>query len=918
MLPDTIVLDEKKVGGLGKSMTGLLLGTKRPLVVRLMGKHCRVAMTCELDQKHMIVHTLLLAPLHSMLVHRFNLCLVLIVALAWQTVSAIQCNTTGNAGQYGNLIKSVLVDFQAPVSTNYTANELAACFYVTFSSGRYLIIETAEIMSGTVVNITFRHAATGDWEMQTGASLNVSFTPLSGITRKLLVNGVEQAQGVMCASTTDKTSPALIRAMEDTTFLIPHLLFSEPVERCGGGNLLLSDFTLTGITGCDAEFVPVGTPPTTVWYVTCTDITSGKIAMSAGAACDAAGNTAIASSERTLNTENSLYNSFLSSQNYAQKLYDLDRDGMADAVSIQTSWAVYNEFVNMSNLAFRISSPVTSIDISNPVFFAEDSAIDNSVFVRFDNLNVIGVGQLQVRCNATDTIVFSPPTGIASANGHRTFFDRIPPFVVSAVTRVGSNQVLLTVSEPYTTTLASSQFDVISSDGITITGSTGTPATTQINLTLSDSLTTALLSDIKFFLKLQEFSSAYSGLDLLGHGRPLWTPVAPTAALLGGYMTRLSALDGWDTLVVNFSSPLTDDDVSTSNLLVAATGYTFTVTAASLLTDYDVRYTISYECTNSSQTCASTSNAGITFSITGDSVIDPSFALTPNDQVGPLPIAVVGIVGHNSLRLVFSEPIAFDDSLVSQSVPFEVHSNGLTVTAVVPNATNSATYDLTLSRTLRSSDTSALLSSGVVTSLVDTTGNVGSALFTRSPFILSATAHDDDDDGFVDRIRLQTTLSHQEFTSSGGFQTPLAFTFGEVTRVDANTTDIAVANGPAVEEGIVIEYVSGTLNMRIVSSDGVRSGIEMIRATFPVFSSLTVDDDVPTTNTTTTIIVEEQEGMAYGLAGGLIACAFVVGLALAYAVCSRKPSVINTRGKHIRRVPVTPTSDSSDVELFES
>lgn len=845
-----------------------------------------------------------------------TLFLLFILALTWTRVIGIQCNTTGNAGEYGNLIQSVLVDFEAPVSTNYTANELAACFYVTFSSGRYLIIESAEIVAETVVNVTFRQAATNDWEMQTGASLNVSFTPLSGINRKLLVNGVEQGAAVLSASTTDKTSPTLVLAVENNLNInIQYLLFSEPVERCGGGNLLTSGFTLETLTGCDAELVPASALPTTVWILTCTGGAGGTITIQAGTICDAAGNAGIASTHVPGN-EISVF--FLRTAFAPHKFYDLDRDGMVDAVSIQTNWAVYNEFVNMSNLAFTTEPGTVPVDISNPVFFTEDNAIDNSVFVRFDNVNVVGVGTFRVSCTATDSIIFSPYRTVSSSTTARLIADRIPPFLASVTANIGSNQVILTTSEPSTTALTVSQFDVISSNGITITGSMGTPTTTRINLTLSDSLTTASLSELKFFLKLQEYESAYFVSDPLGHGRPLWAPVAPTAAVLGSYMTRVSASEGWDTLVVNFSSPLTNDDVSTSNLLLAASGYTFTVTAATLLNDYDVRYTLSYECTNSSRPCVSTLGSDFTFSITGSSTIDPSFATTPDDQITPLLIAVVGIVGQNALRLVFSEPVAFDDSLVSQSVPFEIHSNGLTATAVTPNATDSDTYDLTLSRTLRSSDASSLLSSGVTTSLVDTTGNVGSALLTRPPFILSATAHDDDDDGFVDRIRLQTTLPHQEFTSSGGFQTPLAFTFGAVTRVDANTTDLEVMDGPAVEEGIVVEYVSGTLNMRLLSLDGVRSGVEMIRGSFPVFSSLTVDDDNPTTNTTTTIIVEEQEGMAYGLAGGLIACAFVVGLALAYATCQSNPyRTSRTQGKHRRRRPVASTSDSSDVELFE-
>lgn len=157
---------------------------------------------------------------------------------------------------------------------------------------------------------------------------------------------------------------------------------------------------------------------------------------------------------------------------------------------------------------------------------------------------------------------------------------------------------------------------------------------------------------------------------------------------------------------------------------------------------------------------------------------------------------------------------------------------------------------------------------------------------------LLASVHDDDD-GLTDRLRIHTSTSHFEFTSSAAFSTFSTMTLGAVTRVSATVSDIAVTDGALIDESVTVEYTAGNpiaarLRQRLsANGDGPLDGFEM--------GSVTTLDAIQVPIVTVT---EGEDGMSYALAGGLIGGAAVLGLLLGYySRCSLKTY---TKAKHYR------------------
>ena len=221
--------------------------------------------------------------------------------------------------------------------------------------------------------------------------------------------------------------------------------------------------------------------------------------------------------------------------------------------------------------------------------------------------------------------------------------------------------------------------------------------------------------------------------------------------------------------------------------------------------------------------------------------------------------------------------------------------SGLTIVSIVDGPVANKEKTLTLARGVKASD---LSNEWLETDLADALGNED----TLAPliFAVTATAHDDDGDGLVTRIRLTTTLQHQAFTSSNGFATIPTMTLGAVTRVSATVSDIAVtAHNIAWGSSLSLQYTSHvSISARVLLSANLRSGLELPLTTFPVESSTeTIGSDSASFED---LSVAAQAGLIVGIVAALF-----TGIAL--GSCWNKSS---RRKSRRQRVP-----SDSDVEL---
>ena len=206
--------------------------------------------------------------------------------------------------------------------------------------------------------------------------------------------------------------------------------------------------------------------------------------------------------------------------------------------------------------------------------------------------------------------------------------------------------------------------------------------------------------------------------------------------------------------------------------------------------------------------------------------------------------AIVGysvIVGANKIRVQFSETVT-----LGHTVPFEIHANGLLATSYTQSG---SVFVFTLERVVKASDSTTGWNPLAIT---DATGNTAAA---SVPDVFSVTV-----EAFSNKLRLTTSLAHQDINSSM-IQTVPFVELGEVTRLSATVTEIEAT---ITSSSVTIEHLGG-----ILLSSGQRSGFEMLRAEFPIAGEVSNDS---------------SDGMNYGLAGGLIAGALVVGILVTWQV----------------------------------
>lgn len=738
------------------------------------------------------------------------------LVLASTCQAQVQCYTEGNVGSLLNLVSTVKVVFSGTVVSTYTANELAAAFAVRFSSGRPLLVQSVSINENNVT-LALRKTAS-DLEAQTGATLVVNFTALADVPRNLTVNGtVLSSSGRLC-TTVDRVSPVIValHAQGDTG---PNMavFFSEPVQKCGGGNLLVSALSTTGITTGATELTAQGSAPSTVWYFSATGISGDPAAtasITAGGACDASGNAVLATT--AVVTGFSDGRRFASGQSGSFKYYDLNADGRVDAMLLVGAFAFNDTLYPLSPVPVQVDG----VDVAGVARVTEDFATDNSVLFTFDDTTTGTVTSIAT----TPTALFGPSLTCLSGLA-RTAVDVAPPIILSVTGPLGSKQITVTVSEAHSTTLSSSQFEVYSPYGLSIVGSTGTPTTTNITLVLSDNIrSTDAFSDlgssqVRVYLKLQAYG------DATFQGFPLWRSVSPTSSTITRSVITRAGTGAWDTLTLTLANGFSASDLSTSSLrIVDTSAIQYTVTTAVALSSTQARFTVSQVCVNASEPCIDTSPT-ILYNVTIGNQ-SATLLATEIETVAPVFVGVSAAVGSNQVRVRFSEPVVG----WSPSTLF----SGLSIVSIADGPLADKEKILTLARSIRASD---LSKEWLETELVDALGN--EAIAVPLIFAVTATAHDDDGDGLVTRIRLTTTLQHQAFTSSAAFATIPVMTLGAVTRVSATVSDIAVtAHNVAWGSSLSMQYTGhASVSAKVLLSADLRGGLELPLTTFAVESS---------------------------------------------------------------------------------
>lgn len=159
----------------------------------------------------------------------------LLLVIALQGAAAIQCSTSGTTGETNNLIRSVIVDFEAPISA-------------------------AVIEGGTKVNLTLYHRdpSLDAFDSQTDLIVNVAFESLVA-TRVLRVGGIVQSTGELC-NTTDQMAPVhmgTIISVASGAGTVS-VQFSEPVRPCFSAFSISNLTTLVRISAGVTELTPHG------------------------------------------------------------------------------------------------------------------------------------------------------------------------------------------------------------------------------------------------------------------------------------------------------------------------------------------------------------------------------------------------------------------------------------------------------------------------------------------------------------------------------------------------------------------------------------------------------------------------------------------------------------------------------------
>lgn len=802
--------------------------------------------------------------------------IVVALGLLVSSQAQIQCYTQGNAGLRGDQLASVLVVFTGAVTSTYQGNETVRAFdaYMPVSS-RPLLIETASI-SGTNVTLSFRLVSTF-YDSQTGYTLHINYTDLGFGDRWLSVDGTRLSSGFLCV-TQDRSAPVLQRLVLDGFVPIPVfptplvLIFSEPVKSCSGLSVPVSSLSLSAITTDWTHVLPYGSSFTSTWYFNITDADgSSVVSIASGVFCDAQNNTQATSFTLSSNyIRDNRCNAF--HQNYAY--YDLNRDGRVDAL-------LYNIAFAYNSSLFPLDVPriaVNGINVSNSRVIVEQYAVHLQLLIAFDDMPIQSSGTV----TATAGFI-SPMYGLMGSclpSLTRTAFSQIPVFPVSAALDMGSSQVTVTVSDAFTPALVSSLLGV--RPGISF-ANTVSATNTSIVLRLNSTIrSVSAFSSSEIYLVPLVWNTVVRGF-------PLWRPVSLTPVTVSRAVITRVGTGAWDTLTLTLASAFSASDLSTASLsIVDTSAIEYTVETAVALSSTQARFTVSQVCLNASEPCIDTSPS-ILYNV---SIGNQSATLlaTEAETAAPVFVGASAAVGSNIVRVRFSEPVVG----WSPSALF----SGLSIASIVDGPIAGWEKTLTLSRSIKAAD---LTKEWLETELVDVLGNTD----TEVPliFAVTATAHDDDGDGLVTRIRLTTSRQHQAFSSSDAFVTVPAMTLGAVTRVSTTVSDIAVTQH-AVTWGssLSIQYKShASVGARVLLSADLRGGLELPLTTFSVESS---EEALSSGSSSfSDLSTATQAGIIAGIVAALLA-----GILLgSYWRTAR----VTTKKKHRHEL----MQDSSDIEL---
>lgn len=605
-----------------------------------------------------------------------------------------------------------------------------------------------------------------------------------------------------------------------------------------------------------------------------------------GHACDGSGNTVLTTT--SISVVYSLNLRFATTRSGSFKYYDLNTDGRVDAMLFVANFAFNDTSYPLSPVPVQVDG----VNVTGVARVTEEFETDNSMLFTFDDTTTGTVTSIA----ATPVTFFAP--NIAGVSGlAQTAVDVAPPIILSVTGALGSKQITVTVSEAHSTALSSSQFEVYSPYGLSIAGSTGTSTTTNITLILSDNIRyTAAFSDIgssqlRVYLKLQDYGTVTT------QGLPLWRSVSPTSSTITRSVITRVGTGAWDTLTLTLARTFSASDLSTASLrIVDTSAIQYTVTTAVALSSTQARFTVSQTCVNASEPCIDTSPT-ILYNLTIGNQ-SATLLATEIETAAPVFVGVSAAVGSNQVRVRFSEPVVG----WSPSTLF----TGLSIVSIADGPIANKEKTLTLVRSIRTSD---LSKEWLETDLVDALGNEDTV--TPLIFAVTATAHDDDGDGLVTRIRLTTTLQHQAFTSSNGFTTVPAMTLGAVTRVSATVSDIAVtAHNVAWGSSLSLQYTGHvSVSAKVLLSADLRGGLELPLTTFAVESS------TETTGGGSSSFSDLSTTSQALIISGIVGAALVGILAGSWWTSSSSSSSSNKRRSKRFKHELLQENDENDVEM---
>lgn len=365
-----------------------------------------------------------------------------------------ECYTSGNAS---NLVRSVILRFNGNLTNTYTQAQLSVIFFISIASSARPIPIDQVVLDTTTSTITIPlRQFSGDLEAQTGAIFTVLYRNLSDLSGASVKHEGYDLATTLCFATIDRTSPVLLFAIasnqsESATL---GLVFSEPVQSCNGATFNRTNLSTTGVVRLTSEPSGLDGSLSSVWVLGCASAFAGSaISINTSNLCDASNNPIVNLSAVAI--ANATSRPFMAEYS---KYYDRDLDGKVDAVLAVSNFPFDNSLANSTNLPVKVNGAL----VTGAVYVAENSSVDNSVFITFTGVTLSDVTVPPTVVNPDPFPVrYGLSNAVADGNTYPVVRDLAPPVILSATASPGSNQLVVTLSEPHSSPLSYWQFTAV-------------------------------------------------------------------------------------------------------------------------------------------------------------------------------------------------------------------------------------------------------------------------------------------------------------------------------------------------------------------------------------------------------------------------------------------------------------------------